>query len=225
LTATWIVRGQTAADQSMVVIEHLGLPGIDVGVLQDDSHTLNAPEAIRRRALGAALAAQRAGRETPRYAPGRVIVKFRDAVSTVGRLTALSTVSRTAALRTRPSYADFDIVSIDPREDAEAVARTLRARPDVEYAQPAYRMHAQFKPNDPLYAQLQWNLPLIDLESAWDIQTQAGASITVAILDTGVAYAKRDGHPHRPRVHRRERPIYPALGRGDYSVCHRPPTR
>ena len=103
LTATWIVRGQTAADQSMVVIEHLGLPGIDVGVLQDDSHTPNAPEAIRRRALGAALAARRAGRETQRYAPGRVIVKFRDAVSTAGRLSALSAVSRTAALRTRPS--------------------------------------------------------------------------------------------------------------------------
>ena len=40
----------------MVVIEHLGLPGIDMGVLQDDSHTPNAPEAIRRRALGAGQA-------------------------------------------------------------------------------------------------------------------------------------------------------------------------
>ena len=213
LTATWIVRGQTAADQSMVVIEHLGLPGIDVGVLQDDSHTPNAPEAIRRRALGAALAARRAGRETQRYAPGRVIVKFRDAVSTVGRLTALSTVSRTAALRTRPSYADFDIVSIDLREDAEAVARTLRARPDVEYAQPAYRMHAQFKPNDPLYSQLQWNLPLIDLESAWDIQTQAGSSITVAILDTGVAYERATITGTVPAFIDENGQSYPALAR------------
>ncbi len=212
LTATWIVRGQTAADQSMVVIEHLGLPGIDVGVLQDDSHTPDAPEALRRRALGAALAAQRTGRETQRYAPGRVIVKFRDAVSTAGRLTALSTASRTAALRTRPSYADFDIVSIDPREDAEAVARTLRARPDVDYAQPAYRMYAQFKPNDPLYSQLQWNLPLIDLESAWDIQTQAGSSITVAILDTGVAYENAMITGTIPAFIDENGQFYPALG-------------
>ena len=29
---------------------------------------------------------------------------------------------------------------------------------------------------------------LIDLERAWDIQPQAGSSITVAVLDTGVAY-------------------------------------
>ena len=54
LTATWIVRGQTAANQSLVVIENLGLPAIDEGVVQDDSHTPNTDEAIRRRALGAA---------------------------------------------------------------------------------------------------------------------------------------------------------------------------
>jgi serine protease len=188
LTASWIVRGQTT-NQPLVVIENLGLPAIDNGVVQDDSHAPNTAEAIRRRALGAALAAQRAGQRTSTsYAPGRVIVKFRDAISTAGRLTALSTASRTASLRTRPSYADFDIVSIGPGEDAEAVARTLRARADVEYAQPAYRMHTHFKPNDPLYTLLQWNLPLIDLESAWDIQAQAGSAVTVAILDTGVAY-------------------------------------
>src|SRR5687767_12546142 len=116
LTASWIVRGQTA-NQSLVVIENLGLPAIDTGVVQDESHAPNTAEAIRRRALGAALAAQRTGQATGRYAPGRVIVKFRDAISTTGRLTALSTASRTASLRTRPSYADFDIVSIDPGED------------------------------------------------------------------------------------------------------------
>ncbi len=140
-------------------------------------------------------------------------MKFRDAVSTTGRLTALSTASRTASLRTRPSYADFDIVSLDPGEDAEAVARTLRARPDVEYAQPAYRMHTQFKPNDPLYAQLQWNLPLIDLESAWDIQTQAGSAVTVAILDTGVAYENATITATIPAFFDEDGRPYPALGR------------
>jgi len=212
LTASWIVRGQTAANHSLVVLENLGLPAIDEGVLQDDSHAPNTAEAIRRRALGAALAAQRTGHQTARYAPGRVIVKFRDAVSTTGRLTVLSTASRTASLRTRPSYADFDIVSIDPGEDAEAVARTLRARPDVEYAQPAYRMHTQLKPNDPLYAELQWNLPLIDLESAWDIQTQAGSAVTVAILDSGVAYQNATITTTIPAFHDEDGRPYPALG-------------
>src|SRR2546428_13099002 len=43
-------------------------------------------------------------------------------------------------------------------------------------------------PNDPLYKQLQWNLPLIDIERAWDIQPKPGESIIVAVIDTGVAF-------------------------------------
>ena len=101
---------------------------------------------------------------------------------------SLLSVSPTAAVSSRPANADFDIVAIDPGEDAEEVARSLRARDDVEYAQPAYFMHAMIVPNDPLYKTLQWNLPLIDIERAWDIQPQAGSAMTVAVIDTGVAY-------------------------------------
>src|SRR5207249_6185949 len=86
------------------------------------------------------------------------------------------------------SYANFDIIRIDSGEDPEAVARAFAQRPDVEYAQPLHRFHTEFVPNDPLYASQQWNLPLIDMEHAWDIQPQAGSSITVAVLDTGVGY-------------------------------------
>ena len=42
----------------------------------------------------------------------------------------------------------------------EAVAAALRQRPDVEYAQPAYRVARDFVPNDQYYKELQWNLPL-----------------------------------------------------------------
>src|SRR2546428_190053 len=83
---------------------------------------------------------------------------------------------------------EFDVVTIDPTEDAEAVAAAFRARDDVEYAQSDYVMEPTLVPNDPLYQELQWNLPLINLERAWDIQPQPGASITVAIIDTGVAF-------------------------------------
>jgi serine protease len=121
------------------------------------------------------------------YVAGRVIVKFKDGTSSGSRLTATSASSRTASLSTRPDYANFDIISIDPNEDAEAVARAFSARPEVEYAQAAYRVHAEMTPNDRYY-RLQWNLPLIDVDRAWDIQPLAGSSITVAVLDTGVAY-------------------------------------
>jgi serine protease len=87
----------------------------------------------------------------------------------------------------RAASQNFDIVEIDPAADPEAAARTFRGRPDVEYAQAAYRVHAQFVPNDALYSE-QWNLPMINMVSAWDIQPAAGSAITVAVLDTGVAF-------------------------------------
>jgi len=117
----------------------------------------------------------RTGRSGATYAAGRVIVKFRDG----------STMSE------RPSYSNFDVLRIDPNEDAEAVAAELSRRPDVEYAQPAYRVHTTFVPNDQYYAQAQWNLPLIDLERAWDIQTAAGSNIVVAVLDSGIAFENK----------------------------------
>src|SRR5688500_19325183 len=44
-----------------------------------------------------------------------------------------------------------------------------------------------FRPNDPFYS-LQWNFPAIDMERAWDINPGASASVTVAVLDSGLAY-------------------------------------
>src|SRR5206468_12346444 len=52
-----------------------------------------------------------------------------------------------------------------------------------------YYMHTMLTPNDPDYKSgRQWHLTLIDIERAWDIQPSAGSSITVAVIDTGLAY-------------------------------------
>ena len=77
---------------------------------------------------------------------------------------------------------------MDVNEDAEAMADALSRRPEVEYAQPSYRLHKMLVPNDQFYKQAQWNFPLIDLERAWDIQPAAGSAITVAVLDSGLAF-------------------------------------
>jgi serine protease len=42
-------------------------------------------------------------------------------------------------------------------------------------------------PNDPLYTR-QWNYPVLDMERAWDINAGSAASVTVAVLDTGIAH-------------------------------------
>ena len=60
--------------------------------------------------------ADRTGPSGATYMPGRVIVKFRDGMSTSARLSALSSVSPTASLTTRQPYANFDPSrSIRPR--------------------------------------------------------------------------------------------------------------
>lgn len=187
--AAYGVRGRSQDQPSPdFFVQRVGLPAIDRGVFREESHAPYTAETIRRAAIRASLRAGRRGSAGATYVAGRVIVKFREAASTPARLSALSSVSRTASMGARPVNTDFDLVRIDPAEDPEAVALDLGKRPDVEYAQPAYRVHAMFQPNDPLYRTLQWNLPLINLERAWDLQPQAGASITVAVVDTGMAY-------------------------------------
>jgi serine protease len=192
--ATIGTRAQTTGAQRLDIREGVGLPAVDEGVLWGERRAPGSLEAARRLALHSVLRTDAVRSSGRVYKRGRVLVKFKDEVSASARAAALALASPTARIGERPSYANFDIVNVDPNEDAEATAQALANRPEVEYAQPAYRINTQFVPNDPLYASSpafppgQWNLPLIGLEAAWDIQPQAGSTITVAVLDTGMAY-------------------------------------
>ena len=196
----------------------VGLPAVDQGALLDDSHTPQNQSTLKRAALHEVMHREGAGASGIPYARGRVIVKFRDSASAAGRRDAVSTAAAGAALDVRPSYANFDVVTFDPSEDAEAAAQRLSQRDDVEYAQPAYRVRPNFVPNDPYYKSSasftpgQWNLPLIGLESAWDIQPQAGSAITVAVLDTGLAYDDATITANLPAFRDDNGVLYPALG-------------
>jgi serine protease len=110
---------------------------------------------------GRARVRERAAAAGP-WVAGRVLVKFR------GREHA-------------------EPVAIDPSTDPEAAARLYRARGDVEFAQPDYRAHYDFHPNDPLFAN-QWNLSALGMERAWDINPGATSAVIVAVLDGGLAY-------------------------------------
>jgi serine protease len=80
-----------------------------------------------------------------------------------------------------------ETVAIEPSADPEAAARLFRARGDVEFAQPDYRAHYDFHPNDPLFAN-QWNLSALSMERAWDVNPGATSAVIVAVLDGGMAY-------------------------------------
>ena len=141
---------------------------------------------------------------------GSIIVKFRPGTTPDAQRAMLAQVDGSTT-RTLP-YASFDIVSIDAAADPETMARRLDAQPDVEYAQARYRVYPAFVPNDPLYAR-QWNYPAIDMERAWDINPGATPAVTVAVLDSGVAF--RSGlFRFNARAFRvtANGPVFPALG-------------
>lgn len=180
------LRGQAPVSGPWLQISDAALPAIDEGVIWDESHTPSSP---RARAARAAMTQVDAVGESGRaYRRGRVIVRFRDSVAADERRSVVRDATTSGELTPRSAHADFDVVRIADTENPEAVADALIRRAQVVYAQAAYRVHSTLVPNDPDYGRLQWNLPLINMEKAWDIQPQAGSAITVAVLDTGVAY-------------------------------------
>jgi serine protease len=216
------VHGQAAGRISRLLVDRIAPPPIERGISPVETRVPGSDEMIQRRSIRAASSPiDRVGASGARYLPGRVIVKFKNGTPATARVSALSAASRTASLSQQPSYADFDLVRIDPNEDAEAVARSFAERTDVEYAQAAYRIYPTFRPNDTFYAQ-QWNLPLIDMERAWDIQPTAGSAITVAVLDTGIAYTSVTLRFHADAF-LLDGILYPALG--DLSLAFVPATQ
>jgi serine protease len=209
LLIVFSARGRGQGVVSGVVVADFAPPAIDRGLSTSVSRSPDSPESQMREAIRASHSAlERVGAGGAHYIAGKIIVKFRAGTASTARVSAMSVAG--ASTSEQPSYANFEIVHIDPSVDAEEAARAFAARPDVEYAQAAYRVHTQFVPNDTFYAR-QWNLPDIDLERAWDIQPAAGSDIIVAVVDTGVAYTNVTMRYHASAF-RMNGVNYPSLG-------------
>src|SRR5438093_480306 len=127
-------RGQGAVSPR-IVMDRFVPPAIQSGIQPDLSRAPDSPETRMRQTLrGVGTTPDRTGSSGRRFLAGRVIVKFLDGASAEARVAALAAASRSATISNRPSYADFDVVSIDPNEDPEGVARALGAQAGVEYA-------------------------------------------------------------------------------------------
>jgi serine protease len=132
------------------------------------------------------------------YVPGEVIVRYAaDArVASAGEPVA----PRTRVVRTRAG------------ETVGEKAAALRRRPGVISATPNYIARASYIPNDPGRAgtpggweALQWNFSgpfSVNAPAAWDHAAEAGrpgaTGVTVAVLDTGVAYSDRGPFTRSP---------------------------
>jgi serine protease len=151
--------------------------------------------------------------------PGEVLVRMADvgepsstrAMRDFARGTGLRVVQRSGNgwVRLRTEDMDQALTRLDPsshrhagrdrsatrsmrerRQDTLRMVRALRARPEIAGAEPNYIRRPFFEPNDLLYS-LQWNLDLINLPSAWDLN-RGDADVIVAVIDTGVLSAHPD---------------------------------
>lgn len=153
-------------------------------------------------AVAGLLGAPGAATAAPGYVPHELLVGFRAArvaAATTSFVAELGVRSSPGAAGTRSR-----IVRLRPGESVIAAAERLRRRPGVAFAEPNYVAHlaGPFYPNDPGksgaqygWEKMQWNLlpgTGVDAPAAWGNLLAAGApggrGVTVAILDTGVAY-------------------------------------
>jgi len=123
---------------------------------------------------------------TVRAADGRVLVRLReraDAPAAFGRrdLTAGADLLPDGRLA---------IVRLAPGQSVEAALSHFRSLPNVVAAEPDYVVRASFSPNDPLWDD-QCGLRRLQLPGAWNHQ-RGHPDVTIAILDSGVAYDHPD---------------------------------
>jgi serine protease len=119
-----------------------------------------------------------------RYRRGELLVRFEPGASTAARAQALRAGRATGILRTLAK--DWELVALDPATSAEQAADALRGSEGVRDVVLNYVMTAQqFRPNDENYS-LQWNFPLINLPSAWQINPGGRDDVVVAVIDSGL---------------------------------------
>ncbi len=161
---------------------------------------------MRRRllALAAATAAfliLAPASEAAEYVPGRVVVKYRDGAPRVVRAVVQR---RTGTGGSRKLPGGPRLLRILRNRSGPETLAALRRHANVQYAVPDYIAHAAapFYPNDPGFGSTpagwtntQWDLAGpngVDAPNAWAEVAAAGApggaGVTVAMLDTGLAY-------------------------------------
>lgn len=129
--------------------------------------------------------------ESAPWARAEVIVRWRASVAPRLRSALLRGVRARVIDRGADGSA---LLRLRNASEAASAAVRLEASGAVRWATPNYRAHASFVPNDPAFSR-QWHLSSargIDAPAAWDLASQrgapGGAGVTVAVVDTGVAY-------------------------------------
>ena len=139
-----------------------------------------------------------------KYAPGRVLVKFRQGTTAQARADLHASLGAKTA-KQFSAVANLEAVFLPANLDVPSALRAYRQRPDVEYAEPDYIVHLLNTPDDPLFSQM-WNLlntgqnggtvgDDIGATLAWNLTT-GDHSVVVATIDTGIDFTHPDLVPN-----------------------------
>jgi serine protease len=136
------------------------------------------------------------------FVPGEVIVKMKAAsrlsatdLSRLGIEDGTQVTSGGERIYRIPPSVIATLSPAEARNRTLALVQALKARPDVEYAQPNYILYIARTPNDPRFPE-QWHYRNngtgagqspggISLPRAWDTST-GSSTIVVAVVDTGI---------------------------------------
>lgn len=146
--------------------------------------------AITNSAAPVGLAQQQATHTGSPFVPGRVLVQFR-AETQLGRRAEMIAES---GARVASPIAGLQVYVLELPEgaDEENLLRSLKSRPEVEFAElDRILPPAQIAPDDPWYANWEWQLRKIECPAAW-LTSTGNSLVTIAVLDTGVDGAHED---------------------------------
>lgn len=139
-------------------------------------------------------------KETPKYQPDKILVRFRPGVSRRA-MEAAHAAMRSQVLSEPAAVDRLQIVQLATGMTVEQAVSQYRADPNVLYAEPDFIVQATGIPNDPLFSS-QWNLQNtgqnggtvgadVHAPAAWDITT-GSSGVVIAVIDTGVDYTHPD---------------------------------
>ncbi|MBN2373378.1 peptidase S8 [bacterium] len=129
----------------------------------------------------------------PRFIPNQAIIHFESSTN-LAQILSIYAKYGLKELSVSPISGARVVVSIPLINIQELIVR-LNMEPVVLFAEPNYVGQVSFVPNDPFYL-YQWHLKVINLENAWGLST--GLGVTVAVLDTGVAFENFDIYAKAP---------------------------
>jgi thermitase len=141
--------------------------------------------------IGPASAHAQLQNERSNTVPGELLVQFESGTSGEERADAREEAGTRAEESLRQP--GLQRLSVEPGTTVQEAIRRLEANPDVRFAQPNRVYHAAAV-SDPLRSRL-WGLDTIHADAAW-AQTTGSSAVTVAVVDTGIAYDHPDLAPN-----------------------------